>query len=203
MFEKFTRENSRDFATRYQGTYGFFYREGTKKFLTRLEVVEDVVRFVDYKGVSYELYPDSEEDTGFEFLPPKAGYFNTTVGAMLVQRRAQRQFSRGISERNTLIYLMNEMGPIPQPVNFGVLLMVYESALTARDNWGQFVAGKIPSVALGHQLALTATHVYVYEASIGRVVERTKDKVKLTLKNDQFKTELKDNFRDVVEVEFV
>lgn len=206
MFEKFTQENRRDFATRYEGTYGFFYREGTKKFLTRLEVVGEAVKFVDAKGVSYELMPDSVEDTGFEFLPPKAGFFNTARGAMFVFRRAQRQFSRGISERNTIIYLLDDKagGLLPMTVDFSNLTAVYESTLTGKDQWERFVSGKLPSVAIGKQFAITRKTVYVLDVKVGKVAEATGKRVKLLLTNDQFKTELRDNFRNnELEVEFL
>ena len=203
MFEKFTSVDARDFATRYQGTYGFFYREGKKKFLSKLEVVDQAVRFVDARGIPYELLPDSVDDTGFEFLPPKAGYSNTDIGAILVQRKAQKQFSRGISERNTSLYLIGPLGHEPLLVSFKNLSKVYESNITPQAAWEKFINKEVPSVALGTQFALTLTHLYVLDVRIGKVLAMEKNQVLIELSNDLFKTEIRDNFRNIAQVTLV
>lgn len=204
MFEKFTSADARDFATRYQGTYGFFYRDGVKKFLVRLEVVDQTVRFVDRAGIPYDLMPDSQEDTGFEFLPPKSGFFNTDIGAVYVERRATRQFSRGISDRNTRLYQVNGPagGMVSIPVNFKNLEKVYNSKITTAEAYKAFAEKINPSCALSPQFAIDESRVYIFSNIIGRVSSFSKDKISLKLENDLFKTEIRDNARGVAEVEF-
>lgn len=203
MFEKFTSVDARDFATRYQGTFGFFYREGKKKFLSRLEVVDHAVRFVDVRGIPYELLPDSVDDTGFEFLPPKAGYTNTDAGAMLVQRKAQKQFSRGISDKNTTLFLLNSKSHEHVPVNFKNLSKVYENNVLSQVAWTQFINKEVPSMALGQQFAMNPSYLYVLDVNIGKVLSLTHNSVIIELTNELFKTEIRDNFRNIAQVTLV
>jgi hypothetical protein len=101
MFEKFLRANSQDFRQRYENTFGYFRDEKGHRTLTQLMAVgEDVCIFTDVRGMEYRLNADSERDIGFEFIPPKSGYFNIEGGAILVQRVAAHQFQRGVSSRN-------------------------------------------------------------------------------------------------------
>lgn len=109
MFEKFTSSESNDFRQRYMGTYGFFTRKGNRTLTKLTSITADgsasTVEFEDKDKLKYLLKADSkEEGLGFEFLPPKSAYYNTTDGVpLLVTRIPARQYLRGLCDKNTEI----------------------------------------------------------------------------------------------------
>lgn len=128
MLEKFFSNTARDYHQRYEGTYGFFTSDSNVRKLVRLaRVVTDddrpFIDFVDDTGASYRLLADS--DRGFEFIPPKSAWYNTSGGAAYVQRMAQRQWTRGVSRRNTQIFSLNGGELRPVPVDFPYLTEIY------------------------------------------------------------------------------
>lgn len=129
MLEKFSSINARDYHQRYEGTYGFFTSDSNVRTLVKLNrVVSDAddrpfIDFVDALGANYRLLADA--DRGFEFIPPKSSWYNTSNGAVFVQRIAQRQWTRGVSRRNTQIYLLTEDGLTAVPVDFPYLTEIY------------------------------------------------------------------------------
>lgn len=179
MFEKFTSEDAHDFRQRYQGTYGWFKRKD-KKLLVKLTTVdsdgfgEKVVHFADKDGVPYTLRADSaDESVGFEFIPPKTLYHNTSDGvAYLLTRVPARQYLRGICDRNTRI---RSVGGNIVPIDFFSLLLLYDGKVTpleametAFENSKKDVK-KEHSFALSGQFAVNLTRgaVYCLGAGIG------------------------------------
>lgn len=210
MFEKFLSANKRDFATRYQGTYGFFRNnhEGKAPMLARLMMIEDSVQFVDRNNATYELQADSNNDIGFEFLPPKSGFFNTDSGAVYVERLARRQFQRGVSDANTRLFLMGGTtvlgGFKSVPVNFPWLERVYNSKITVAQAFASFCLGGTKSVAISSQFCMDAGKVYIFGTIAGNVLHYSIDSVRLEL-NDPvlFRTEIYDALKGIVTVDFV
>lgn len=133
LFEKFTRKDATDFRQRYQGTYGYFHRGG-KTLLVRLDKVDvdhNRVVFVDKDGLSYEVAGDADDDSiGFDFLPPKMAYHNTPSGTYLLRRIPQRQFSRGLSERNITIRTLSGAGI---GVDFTSLHNIFERKIGVKE----------------------------------------------------------------------
>lgn len=128
MFEKFTSENIDNFRQRYEGTYGFYRDESKKRLLVKLtEIGSSRCSFVDADGIEFHLNPDTKKDIGFEFLPPRSSWYNTPLGAMYCERVAQRQFSRGITSKNILIYLLASNTLVPQRVDFASLGKIFNS----------------------------------------------------------------------------
>jgi hypothetical protein len=83
MFEKFLSQNLESFKQRYEGTFGFYRNEEGKRLLVRLDsITARNCVFKDANGVDYRIRPDSEENIGFEFLPPKSQWYNTVDGAV-------------------------------------------------------------------------------------------------------------------------
>lgn len=167
MFEKFLSGNAREFAQRYEGTYGFFRDEQGKKSLVRLDAVRDSTCFFSNRiGLEFHLNADTEKNIGFEFIPPKAQFYNTDIGALLVTRVAARQFQRGITHRNTSIRLLVKNGFGNYPVDFTNLEKIYLKATTPVDafkNWGEH------SVAISNNIAMSpkGDKVYLWDKVIG------------------------------------
>jgi hypothetical protein len=174
MFEKFLSTNSRDFRQRYEGTWGFYRDEKKKRMLAQLvSITENVCNFVDSRGVQYRLNIDAEKDIGFEFLPPRSGYFNTDKGAFLVQRVAARQFQRGISERNVTVAVLISGGHLNQRVDFTTLGKVYENTVPYKDAREAFEKKATPSWALSPQFALDGGGlVWVLAERIGKYTQK-------------------------------
>lgn len=156
MFEKFTSVDANDFRARYQGTYGFF-RRGDFRQLAKLTTIDGVVKFIDKDGIDYTLNPDSPNDVGFEFLPPKAGWHNTSTGAWLVTRIAARQWLRGICSRNTSIGTPFGHKAV---VDFPILAQIYDKVTKSEAALKDFnedttTKGKTHCFALSEQFAIT------------------------------------------------
>lgn len=153
MFEKFTSVDAADFRQRYLNTYGFFRRDN-QRTLVKLVNVDETVSFKDKDDVEYKLFPDSQNDVGFEFLPPKAAWHNTEEGGMLVTRVPARQWLRGICSRNTKIG--TPLGHMVA-VDFPALSMIYEKSFSFDKTLKLFKEKKVKmfSVALSDNFALS------------------------------------------------
>lgn len=205
MFEKFTSAHQADFRQRYQGTFGFFVNNEEKKapMLCKLQFIEDKITFLNAKGVSFEIVADTPRDIGFLFLPPKSGFFNTKFDAVYVERTAARQFQRGISDRNTRIFVLGETGFAAGAVTFKYLEAVFNEVLKPEKAWKRFLEKHAASYAISSQFAMNRTRVWVFGVPIGNVVDITDEKVVIKLAEALFKTELSDGFRNIgVKVEF-
>lgn len=178
MFEKFTTKDAADFKQRYQGTFGYF-RKGEKKTLVRLEDIVTAgskqVQFVTKDGIKCYLKPDSDDDTvGFEFIPPKRGYHNTTEGAFLLTRIPARQYLRGICSRNTKI--LSVYGT-QKAIGFDSLHLLFECPITPKEMWDKILTQKQGSVersvALSGQFAVSLDHkeIYCLGEPIGKIAE--------------------------------
>lgn len=204
MFEKFLSANARDFSTRYQGTYGFYRGEDKPPMLVRLQFVEDRVVFIDRRSAEYTLYADTQKDIGFEFLPPKSGFFNTDLGALYVERVAARQFTRGVCSRNTKIYLMKPSGWQNLEVNFTNLALIYESKIDGASAFKKLVEKAVPSFALTSQFAMDNSKVFLFGTAVGDILQLSTGLVKIKLYDPNlFRTEIRDAFRGITQVEFV
>lgn len=144
MFEKFTGNNARDFAQRYNQTFGYFTREGKDVLVQLSRVVIDSspprVEFIDKDGTTYCLYADNKDDSvGFKFIPPINRYHATKSGPLLVKRIPAKQYSRGICDRNTSI-----VGVRGQqfPVTFDVLLKCFNQEISYQNLFQQASTGK-------------------------------------------------------------
>jgi hypothetical protein len=197
MFEKFLSANTGDFRQRYEGTFGFYRDEKGKRLLTKLVAIRgDVCVFVDSKGIEYKLYPDAESDIGFEFIPPKAAYYNTTDGAVLVVRQAARQFQRGLSSKNTVIYTLKS-ALLQSRVDFPMLEKIHLKAVTPREAYAQWEA--LPSVAISKQLACdkASASLFVYENKVGSFT-KGKDHFQVLLNEPAlWRTEVQDAFKSI------
>lgn len=189
MFEKFTSADADNFRQRYVGTFGYF-RKGTNKTLVRLEDVvtnrDKVVQFVTASGEKCFLRPDSDDDTiGFEFIPPKRGYHNTTDGAYLLSRIPARQYLRGICSRNTAV---RSVYGTAVDVNFKTLELLFEKPVSPLEELVRIQGIKKGtaerSVALSGQFAvsLDAESIMCLGETIG----------KASLNENVFKIELND-----------
>jgi hypothetical protein len=204
MFEKFTTADARDFQTRYLGTFGFFKNEDAAPLLVKLVNIDGVVYFQDRRGVEYNVKPDTNKNIGFEFLPPKSGFFNTDEGAVFVQRKAARQWQRGICDRNITMYLMMKEGWHAVQVNFKYLEKVYNGSVPFADAYKSFVEGKVPSVALNSQFSIDVKNrVYVFSTECGKVIEASARKLVVRLTDPVlFRTEIYDAVKNHLEMEF-
>lgn len=173
MFEKFTSTGWREFSQRYEGTHGFYRDEKKKKILVRLAGINaDRCAFVDSKGTGYSLNSDSKKDIGFEFIPPEARFHNTIEGPVLVQRKAQRQFQRGISSKNTTLHVLQSTRFLQANVDFPILEQIYLNPLDHKTAFERFkVYGT--ACAISDQIAINGVgNVFLWDKRIGSFTRR-------------------------------
>lgn len=189
MKQQFTSKNSADFKQRYEDTFGFFTRPGTndKRIVKFLEVNEELVSFVDQKGISYTVYPDS--DVEFTFLSPVKKLFAVDDLVFLIQRRPARQYQRGISENNTQIINLLTFGN-SQPT-FGRLEAAFEKEPTPKLFEQDFQLGKRRTILFSNIFAGVETKFFLYNSVIGKISDKT-----ITLDDDIYIQEVKDMIRD-------
>lgn len=205
MFEKFFHENSGDFRQRYEGTYGFFVDETGTRMLTKILAIDQessprAVHFVDERGVTYTLYADVAGNIGYEFLPPKSMFHNTEYGVYYTQRRAARQFKRGVCSENTTIFrLLN--GSFEQVrVDFPQLKAIYSRPVSFDEAFARYKAKLWQSVALSKNFSLVrGKGVYLLTELIASVGESEDGKyhIKVAPGYSAFTTELRDAFNRV------
>jgi len=198
MFEKFLSASSGDFRQRYEGTYGYYKDDKGNRLLAWLTAITDrTCMFTDARGLEYKLNVDTQKDIGFEFLPPKAGYFNTDRGAMLVQRIAQRQFQRGVSGKNISINLLEHGRLIGQRVDFPLIERIYDKNLPVKEARTLFETGKLPSWAVSPQFCCDAKHVWVLAEVIGKYHNDGEKYIVSLNEKCLFRTELIDAFKAI------
>ena len=204
MFEKFTSRDAGDFRQRYLGTYGYFRRNGQQS-LVRLDRINTdgshkSVEFVDCDGLRSELYPDSDDETtGFSFLPPRIAYHNTSNGAYLLRRVAQRQYLRGISDQNMRITTVFGQAI---PVDFQILRDLFDNPITAQEAVTRVrkiqKGGGERSFALSAQFAinLDTNNLYCFGQRIGAATMSDTEALSISLDDyGLWITELRDAIR--------
>lgn len=194
MFEKFLSENIDNFRQRYEGTYGFFRNDQGKRMLVRiLAIAPDRCDFVGPGDISFHIRPDVKDNIGFEFLPPKSQWYNTEDGAMYVERVAQRQFSRGITSKNILIYKLDRGTPAPTSVGFKNLGMIFDSGVFAPKKLLTML-GNSKAIAVAPSFAFDPSgYIYLFKEAIGNFTKQKDSHFIIKLAEpDIWKTELTD-----------
>lgn len=191
MFEKFLAENASDFRQRYEGTFGYYVdRDKGQRLLCRLSSVDldssqRRVNFEDVRGVRFSVNVNAKGDIGFEFIPPRSAFYNTTDGVYYVERIAARQFQRGVSHRNTKIFRINKGAWLPCEVSFESLVPLLEKQIELQKAVQEWLNGDRVSVALTPSITLNDNRLYVLMQNIGKY-----DKKERTLTIDKDNGEL-------------
>lgn len=167
MRDSLTRENAPDFARRYIGTYGYLV-QGDKKTLVYMQKADHMeTTFTDVGGYSYTVYANSGVE--FEFIPVDRGFYNTVSGTYFLHRVPARQWSRGISESNTAVYLLSAQGLSPIPCNIMNLFKVFQEGIDIQQAVNEWQNNKRVSFALSKHFAVSNKYVLFYNANIGTV----------------------------------
>lgn len=183
--------NAGDFRQRYRGTYGYFIGKSGKRTLVQIAQVDldsRSVRFLDRNDQDYTLYVDAEDNVGFEFLPPRPAWHNTSMGAVLVRRTPARQYQRGICNNNTSI--MRADGG-----NLGVSFKVLHSIFDAQIEVAKAAEGR--SFALTPQIAVDwdKSQIKVLDQVIGKAERSENGVMTITLQDScLFRQEVQDGF---------
>lgn len=189
MRDTLTRENAPDFARRYIGTYGYLV-QGDKKTLVYMQKADHMeTTFTDVGGYSYTVYANSGVE--FEFIPVDRGFYNTVSGTYFLHRIPARQWSRGISESNTAVYLLSAQGLSAISCNIANLFKVFQEGIDTQQAVNEWQNNKRASFALSKHFAVSNKYVSFYNAIIGDV---TKNKV-ITVKESRVAQEFKDSIR--------
>lgn len=182
MKVEFTSRDFRDFAQRYQETYGWLERDGKPSILVKLKSVrEDKTIFIDKNSFEYAAL--SDRGNFFSFLPVSKGsylYLNTIV---VVQRIPARQWKRGICENNTSV---RDLDGVYYDINFSLLETIFGN--TENNTIKKFKETLVGDLVLfNHQFSIYKNGVYVYNLYIGEYFQGT-----IKLINEIFAQELTD-----------
>lgn len=156
MIDSLTRQNAGDFRQRYNGTFGYYTinegpRKGNKILVRLTDVNDSQVTFIDSRGSEYYVYADS--GIPFEFLPLEKRVANTAKGNVIYGCRVPaRQWSRGVSERNTSI--INLQSRMAVSVNFVNLEALYSAEDNYPTAFSEFVKGSRKGAALDKKFSI-------------------------------------------------
>lgn len=171
MRDTLTRENAPDFSRRYVGTYGYLV-QGDKKTLVYMQKADHMeTTFTDVGGYSYTVYANSGVE--FEFIPVDRGFYNTVSGTYFLHRIPARQWSRGISESNTAVYLFSQVLSSVS-CNIANLFKVFQEGIDIQQAANEWQNNKRISFALSKHFAVSNKNVLFYNANIG-VVGKNKE----------------------------
>jgi len=196
MKEEFKAAGWRDFAQRYQGTFGWFHTEKKERMLVQLvEVNESSLMFQAKDGMKYFANPD--KGNVFEFIPVTKGVYQLGKDVVFVTRKPARQWKRGLCLENTYLYNLVS----------GEQLMVDFSSVTAVFGGSDgvmleaFKKDMSPNyVALDNIFSVVANKLMLYNNRVG-VLDRAKRQV--TMDSPLFKQEVQDLFRSLLMEVFV
>ena len=135
----------------------------------------------------------ADADAEFEFLSPVKKLFSIDDAIYVIHRRPARQFQRGISSANTLIYDVTK-GQNTSSVSFKRLTQAFaEDGYNVKRRMTEYLADKRETVLLSNMLAIAANSVYLYQNIIGTVDKSTQT---VKLNDDLFRQEVLDCLRD-------
>lgn len=191
MKEKFNSANSKDFAQRYQGTYGWWpMKDGSKLFIYINLIDKNTAYFNNADGKKYEAWAD--QDNEFEFQPVERGLYNDQEDRVLwVRRVPATQWQRGISAKNTSVVNLESGRTLS--VGFSTLVPVLEpkTPITV-DDW---LSGNRKSYAFNRRFGVIQDKsVVVYDSKIGDFDRST---YTIKLKDDLYLQEMLDMKRDL------
>ena len=198
MFEKFLSGEARNFRQRYQGSYGFFRKNGIRHLVKLIDIVSDgptpFVKFVNKDGSDFSLNADAEGDIGFEFLPPRSCWKNTSsFGAVLSLRIAHRQYIRGIHENNTAFTIP---GVTNIKIGFPILSELFLINAPLFDDTYKSLTKNYTFSALSDSFALDTKNktVYLFDKIIGSYKETDMEFTVFLNDRKMFGTEITDAF---------
>jgi hypothetical protein len=128
MLATLDSNNVEDFKQRYQGCFGWLSYEGNETLVVLTNVSRDRVTFNTAKGKDFFAFVNS--GVQFKFAPIMRGWYTTSVGPVLLQRVAARQYQRGISSANTSCFCLGYGSSEqlrPRALTVGILEEVFET----------------------------------------------------------------------------
>lgn len=164
MKDTYTSENGRDFRQRYVGCYGRYTTDSGRQltiFITDLNDYE--VRFENAEGVSLSARVNSGVE--FEFYPLNRRL--STYGNLLVysERRAARQWQRGVCAGNTRIVNLSTMRDVE--VGHAVVNAIYNVSTNYLDTYTQFLQGARTNFLLSDKFGVVNNRLYIFDKAIG------------------------------------
>lgn len=180
---KFCLETAKDLGKYFQGSFVKFkgmqgvFSDGTEcapadELVHSFDQISGAMikgkRFENGETVPYQFLLYSEHShtaPEIEFILPKKSFFNTDMGAMLLQRIPARQYRRGICGDNTSIHLLRANGVWQsQPVTFELL-----DKYVRKPSFIGFHESEV-SYAVSRRVAVDAkSNVWVDQQAVGTI----------------------------------
>jgi len=167
MREEFKSDTSKDFAQRYQGTYGWYEKEDGNKILVQLtSIKESVLTFKDINETTYTALAD--KGNNFHFIPVEKAVYNIEDGVVYVQRVPNRMWKRGLCDENTNFKLLTENGVGVHVINnFKLIESCFGKKST--DAVTKWLLDRKNPVAFDTIFSVVGKSLFVYDKIIGEV----------------------------------
>jgi len=186
--EEFTSGGARDFRQRYLGVWGYYPTPSGEKLLVYMSNInERETRFIDAQGIEYTAKAD--QGVFFQFIPIEKRLFTHDNMLVLAERRPARQYSRGMSDANTLF----------KEVRYSDPLSITAKTITSYANPVYDVVIDIskPVQLLSPMFGIIHSHsIYLYDRLIGNVTFNKKAEPVLMVTEPLFYQELVDVVRE-------
>ncbi len=165
MLDSLTSDNWRDFQQRYQGCYGWVLTNNKEVPVYVSRVTDTAVTFTGLSGEEYFTY--ANKDVKFKFAPLNRRLVIGASGELYyIARRPARQWSRGVSESNTLISRIRGSRATPAGITPEIMSDIL-SGTTSKVTKG--TVGEINNVLLSDLFAISGNILYMFNLSSGTI----------------------------------
>lgn len=189
MLETFTSLGAGDFQQRYTSSYGYYTVPETKRRI--LVQVQDVsarvMGFIDSRGTGYQAHSDTGVE--FEFIPAKKKLFTHGNVLYFICRRPARQWTRGITDRNTSLVALGE-SKTEQHLSFDTVIAAFAAEPVDVVHSVLALESKESNVAvLSDMFGVRGSVLYLYDQIIGSFMA---DRREIIVEEAMFKQEIED-----------
>lgn len=170
MKDTYTSDNSRDFRQRYAGTYGRLTTPTGKKITVYVEDMDDnEVRCLTAEGAQISARVNAGVE--FEFYPLNRRLTDHQGSILYSERKAARQYQRGVCLGNTYIVNMSKMKEVR--LDHGIVDAIYNQEQNPAETFSDYVKGTRNSFLLSNMFAVIEDKLYLYSKVVGNYKKAT------------------------------
>lgn len=185
--EEFTSGGARDFRQRYLGVWGYYPTPSGEKLLVYMsQINERETKFNDAIGIEYTAKAD--QGVFFQFIPIEKRLFVYDNMLVLAERRPARQYSRGVSEANTLF----------REITYSDTVLITAKTIVAYANpvYDVVIDPSKTVQLLSPMFGIKHGRIFLYDRGIGSVRYDANLKLQLRVDEPLFYQELVDVVRE-------
>lgn len=179
MIDSPSKTSPADFRQRYEGSYAFYLVDTGRKIPVKISRVRDSnIEVVDRNNINFKfLWTDNVE---LEFTQVNAGWYFISGAEVLVTRKQERQWRRGICESTTLLRCYNPKNKFFDDISYTLSLDCVAEIYSPPKKKGG---------VLSRFFAISHGVLFFMDIKIGECVNNS---IKLTPEGECFRQELVD-----------